>query len=115
MWHPILDKQIKELRHRVNGRSSKEKELYSLLVSDAVTKDFVLDAVTEVKRMKAEEAKQLDRPKRKRSEVSRPSSFSASLTVGIENKDLGPGVIQHVSQLPRWKAGIKRHQDRSNP
>jgi len=54
-----LNKDIDKLRKNLNAYPRKEKNLYDLLSSEAVTKDYVLDAVNKLKKERLNEERQL--------------------------------------------------------
>ncbi|MFC1968934.1 recombinase family protein [Chloroflexota bacterium] len=56
---PLLDRQIKRLRNKLKTYSTKEKNLYDLLSNEAVTKDYVIDAVNKLKLRQQEDEHQL--------------------------------------------------------
>ena len=77
---PLLDQQIKDLRASVKKRWLKEKEFYSLLEHDAVTKEFVLDAANEVKKKRLEDERQLEGLEAQRNQVGMAVNLSVKLT-----------------------------------
>jgi site-specific DNA recombinase len=54
-----LNKDIDKLRKNLNAYPRKEKNLYDLLTSEAVTKDYVLDAVNNLKKERLNDERQL--------------------------------------------------------
>lgn len=56
---PILDKQIKQFKSRLKTYPAKEKNLYDLLSHEEVTKDYVLDAIRDLKKRREAEESQL--------------------------------------------------------
>lgn len=56
---PMLDRQIKQLRNKLNVYPTKEKNLYALLSNENVTKEYVLDAVNKLRQSQQEDERQL--------------------------------------------------------
>ena len=54
-----LDKQINRLRRKLKTYQNKEKNFYDLLSHEAVTKDYVLDAVNKLKQERLNDERQL--------------------------------------------------------
>jgi len=57
---PIIEKQIEQLRKNLKTYPSKERALYDLLTSEAVTKDILLDALNKLKQERLNDDHQLD-------------------------------------------------------
>lgn len=56
---PMLDKQIAQLRKKLKAHPAKERSLYDLLSHEAVTKEYVLDAVAKLKQDQSSGERQL--------------------------------------------------------
>ena len=75
-----LNKNIAKLRKNLNTYPRKEKALYDLLTSDAVTKDYVLDAVNKVKKQRLNDERQLKLLLLSRKEATRSNHLKLTLT-----------------------------------
>jgi len=56
---PLINKQIEQLRRKLKTYPAKEKSLYDLLSHEAVTKDYVLDAVNKLKQERSNDESRL--------------------------------------------------------
>ena len=75
-----LNKQIEKLRKKLNAYPGKEKTLYELLTSDAVTKDYVLDTVNKLKKERLEDEQQLRLLLLSRNEALKADQVNVKLT-----------------------------------
>ncbi len=89
---PIVsfDKQIDKLRKKLNTYSIKEKNLYSLLQHDSVTKEYVLETVDNLKRERLNDERLLKTLLYSRKEAKQSERFDVKLTQISESllKDL---------------------------
>jgi len=56
---PLIEKQIDQLRKKLKTYPAKERNLYDLLTSEAVTKNFLLDAINKLKQERLSDERQL--------------------------------------------------------
>ncbi len=75
-----LNKDIDKLRKNLNAYPRKEKTLYDLLTSEAVTKDYVLDAVNKLKKERLNDERQLKLLLLSRKEAARANHLTLKLT-----------------------------------
>jgi site-specific DNA recombinase len=85
-----LNKDIDKLRKNLKSYPRKEKSLYELLSSEAVTKDYVLDAVNKLKQQQLNDERQLKLLVLSRKEATKASHLSLNLTQasGMRFRDL---------------------------
>jgi len=57
---PIIEKQIEQLRKKLKTYPAKERTLYELLSHEAVTKDYVLDTINELKQERLNHQQELN-------------------------------------------------------
>jgi len=81
-----LNKDIAKLRRNLNTYPRKEKALYDLLASDAVTKDYVLDAVEKLKKQRLNDERQLKLLLLSRKEATRSDQLKLSLAQASSKK-----------------------------
>jgi len=77
---PLMDKQIRQLRRKLKIYPAKERSLYDLLPHEAVTKDYVLDAVNKLKQERLNDERQLKGLLATRKEATRSESFTFKLS-----------------------------------
>jgi len=77
---PMLDKQIKQLRKRLKTYPAKEKKLYDLLTSEDVTKDYILDAVSTIKKSREDDQHQLTQLLESRKQSAQTQQITVKLT-----------------------------------
>ncbi len=75
-----LNKDIDKLRKNLNTYPRKERTLYDLLGSEAVTKDYVLDAVNKLKKQRLNDEGQLKSLLLSRKEAARANHLTLKLT-----------------------------------
>ncbi|MDD5083020.1 MAG: zinc ribbon domain-containing protein, partial [Dehalococcoidales bacterium] len=75
-----LTKQIEQLRKKLAAYPAKEKNLYDLLQHDAVTKDYVLEAVNNLKQERRNDELQLESLLSSRKEATRADRLTIKLT-----------------------------------
>jgi len=75
-----LNKDIDKLRKNLNTYPRKEQSLYELLGSEAVTKDYVLDAVNKLKQQRLNDERQLKLLLGSRKEATQATRLSVNLT-----------------------------------
>jgi len=75
-----LDKQITALRKQIKAYPRKEKNLYDLLANDAVTKDYVLEAIEKLKQERLNDELQLKSLLKSRKEATKSSGLSLRLS-----------------------------------
>ena len=98
---PLLDRHIKDFRASVKKRWLKEKELYSLLEHDAVTKEFVLDAANEVKKKRLEYERQLEGLE------AQVIGWGWLCICRLSLRSVGGGFMGILRMLTRWpKSGV---------
>ena len=84
-----LNKDIAKLRRNLNTYPRKEKALYDLLASDAVTKDYVLDAVEKLKKQRLNDERQLKLLLLSRKEATQSDHLKLTLTQASAKKFMG--------------------------
>lgn len=77
---PLLDRQIKQLKNKLKTYPTKEKNLYDLLSNEAVTKDYVLDAVNKLKDRQQEDERQLKQLLESRKQQGNAKKITGKLT-----------------------------------
>jgi hypothetical protein len=75
-----LDKQIRQLRKKLKTYPAKERKLYDLLPHEAVTKDYVLDAVNKLKQERVNDERQLQQLLATRKDATRTENFNFKLS-----------------------------------
>lgn len=85
-----LNKDIDKLRKNLNTYPRKEQSLYELLASEAVTKDYVLEAVNKLKQQRLNDVRQLKLLLLSRKEATQATHLSLNLTQasGMKFRDL---------------------------
>ena len=85
-----LDKDIDKLRKNLNTYPRKERSLYELLGSEAVTKDYVLEAVNTLKQQRLNDERQLKLLLVSRKQAAQATHLSLNLTQasGMKFRDL---------------------------
>jgi site-specific DNA recombinase len=81
-----LNKDIDKLRKNLNTYPRKEKTLYDLLASEAVTKDYVLEAVNKLKKQRLNDERQLKLLLLSRKEASQANHLKLKLSQVSFNK-----------------------------
>jgi site-specific DNA recombinase len=81
-----LDKDIDKVRKNLKTYPRKEQSLYDLLTSEAVTKDYVLDAVNKLKQQRLNDERQLKLLVLSRKEAARSSQLKVTLTEASSKK-----------------------------
>lgn len=81
-----LNKDIDKLRKNLKAYPRKEKTLYDLLTSEAVTKDYVLDAVNKLKKERLNDERQLRLLLLSRKEAGGANHVTLKLTQASFNK-----------------------------
>ncbi len=81
-----LNKDIAKLRKNLNTYPRKEKALYDLLTSEAVTKDYVLDAVNKLKEQRLNDERQLKLLLLCRKEAGHSNHLKLTLTQASSKK-----------------------------
>ena len=81
-----LNKDIAKLRKNLNTYPRKEKDLYDLLTSEAVTKDYVLDAVNKLKKQRLNDERQLKLLLLSRREATQSDHLKLTLTQASARK-----------------------------
>ena len=76
----LMDKQIQQLRRKLKTYPAKERKLYDLLPHEAVTKDYVLDAVNKLKQERLNDERQLKQLLATRKEATTADSFNFKLS-----------------------------------
>ncbi len=76
----LMDKQINQLRRKLKTYPAKERKLYDLLSHEAVTKDYVLDAVNKLKQERLNDEHQLRQLLATRKEATTADSFHFKLS-----------------------------------
>jgi len=74
-----LDRDINKLRKKIKTYPRKEQNLYDLLSSDAVTKDYVLDAVNKLKQERSSDEHQLKQLIMQRNQASQADQLKVTL------------------------------------
>ena len=99
---PLLEKQIKKLRNKLKTYSHKEKNLYDLLASDSVTKDYVLDTINKLKQSQSEDELQLKQLLALRKETNIAKRITTKLSEFSESmKDVYTQKDEHSVQENR--------------
>lgn len=75
-----LNRDIDKLRKNLNTYPRKEKTLYDLLASEAVTKDYVLDTVNKLKKQRLNDERQLKLLLLSRKEAAQANHLTLKLT-----------------------------------
>ena len=81
-----LNKDIDKLRKNLKTYPRKEQSLYGLLSSEAVTKDYVLEAVNKLKQQRLNDERQLKLLLLSRKEAAQAAHLSLNLTEGSGRK-----------------------------
>ena len=84
-----LNKDIAKLRKSLNTYPRKEKALYDLLTSEAVTKDYVLDAVNKLKKQRLNDERQLKLLLLSRKEATHSDHLKLTLTQASAKRFMG--------------------------
>ncbi|MFU8796495.1 MAG: hypothetical protein ACNA7X_04295, partial [Dehalococcoidia bacterium] len=75
-----LDRDIDKLRKKIKTYPRKEQNLYDLLSSDAVTKDYVLDALNKLKHQRSSDQHQLKQLIIQRNQASQADHLKVTLS-----------------------------------
>ncbi|MCJ7521811.1 MAG: hypothetical protein MUP21_06315, partial [Dehalococcoidia bacterium] len=105
---PLIDKQIRQLRKKLKTYPAKERNLYDLLPHEAVTKDYVLDAVTKLKQERLNDERQLKQLLATRKKVATDDSFTFKLSELSEELRLKALQSQQASPEPTDDLEAKR-------
>jgi site-specific DNA recombinase len=76
----LYDKQINNLRKKLKTYPAKEKNLYSLMQNDSVTREYVLESVENLKQERLNDEKALDRLLFSRKQAQQADRFEVKLS-----------------------------------
>jgi hypothetical protein len=111
----LMDKQIHQLRRKLKTYPAKERKLYDLLPHEAVTKDYVLDAVNKLKQERLNDERQLKQLLATRKEATKDEGFTFKLSElskelrlkALQSQQAGPGPTDNLEVKRRLLEGLR--------